>query len=180
MVKITSALFILGSFVVAGFASVIEQRDTGNVKTDLQRIARDISKLDDAVSHVHGSATVAQAMAIQSTGSDLKKSLDKGTKDVRGHKPSKSDAEKVFSEVKALEPKVIDLLKNIAAKKDAFTHLPVGGAAVIKQALESLFKSTTEFESALIKITPAHIKGEAEKIKHAIDAAFHKAIAAYS
>ncbi|KAF8638352.1 hypothetical protein AX17_002254 [Amanita inopinata Kibby_2008] len=183
MVKITSALFVLASFVVAGFASaIIEQGDIGKVKTDLDKIAHYITSLDNAVSAISDSVTIPQILAIQSAVRDLEKSLDQGTKDVQDvHKISKPDANQILSKVKRFEPAALHLLSNIATEKNAFTHLPIGNVAVlIKQNLLSLFSRTSEFESALIALAPVDIKEQAKTMKRTIDTAFQKAIAAYS
>ncbi|KAF8638357.1 hypothetical protein AX17_002259 [Amanita inopinata Kibby_2008] len=181
MVKFTSALFVLASFVVAGFASPIEQRDIGKVRTDLSNIAQYVTSLDNAVSVISGDISIPAALSIQSIVQNVQKSLDQGTNDVRGvHGVSESDAKQILNSVGNFEPKVIHLLSSISTKRASFTHLPIPAVPLIKHALQSLFGSAGGFGSALVDAAPADVKGQAMDIKHAIDMAFQKAIAAYS
>ncbi|KAF5383132.1 hypothetical protein D9615_004818 [Tricholomella constricta] len=168
---------LLASFVVISFAAVAD------VQRDLKEISTLVSKLDKTIDGLPSSgATISQGIAIQSDVINLGRGLDKGTSDVKATRSfSDGDSKAIVGSVRAFSPTILHLLNNAVAKKSSIVKIPFPGiAALVRQALQRLSNSAAEFENALIAASADSVKGQAKAIKADIDAAFVKAIAAYS
>ncbi|KAJ6571645.1 hydrophobic surface binding protein A-domain-containing protein [Mycena capillaripes] len=175
-----SRLFFSLSLVAAAFATPVK-RTVAQVEADIASISSQVTTLDNDIKGFPASG-LAGALGIHAAAGTLGSTLNTGTTDVTNTGTvSEADGATILSSVQAFEPTILDALTQITAKQPNFAALPIGGIpALVLQDLKNLKTSTDGFSGALIAAAPADLKAQATAIQTAIDAAFSKAITAFS
>ncbi|KZV98840.1 hypothetical protein EXIGLDRAFT_763076 [Exidia glandulosa HHB12029] len=188
----------------AAYASVIVARTAATVERDIGFISGNTTKLSNAVKAFPSTGgTVLQALAIHTdavaTNTAVQQTLtdSKATPSV-----SEADATTIIALLQALANAIVDALAATVAKKAAFRALDLqlpGTSKLVGQDLNQLYEptalvvtaagltnkprrygSTKLLETDLLSKTPNDKKAQANAIIAQINAAFDKAIAAYS
>ncbi|KAJ6454217.1 hydrophobic surface binding protein [Mycena sanguinolenta] len=183
MVLITRALHVL-SIIAIGLA-LSSKRDAGTIEADVATIASEVTTLDNAIEAFPlTGGTLLAALNIHSDAVALVNLFwAQGVSmiDFASEPLSEADCETILAAVEAIEPIILDALRDIIAKKPAFAALPIDGlTALILQDLENLEAATVDFTSALVDICPADLEPEEIQLSQNITAAFVPAIDAYS
>lgn len=176
--KFSSGILVLASVVISSFAASIP-----NIKADLLIVSSYVNALDKSVSALPSKgATIGQAIVINSNVQGLGALLDKGTKDIQSAPHfSEGDGKAILNSFRGSARILVDILSKLITKRATIKALPVPGiTGLVRQGLEALHSRLGAFSNALMASEPNDVKGEVKKLMVSVDAAFAKAIAAFT
>ncbi|RMZ87258.1 hypothetical protein DV736_g5516, partial [Chaetothyriales sp. CBS 134916] len=163
----------------------LEPRDETSINNTITVLSNKLITLNDTVTDfTPGLLGTFTALTIAAQAEDIKNTIDHGTWVIeQSEQLNQADSLAIAGVVVGLATNVYSVLDNIVSKKWAFDEAILGilsASFLVKDLLESLRSSTQNFGDALIPKLDASLQGVAPVVVDNIDAAFAKAIAAYS
>ncbi|KAG6906471.1 hypothetical protein DXG01_013798 [Tephrocybe rancida] len=168
--------------LVATSVAVVAAANVNACKKDANDIRPLVEFLRQAIKDVPPNGpTISQGIKIQTSVSNTKKKFDDASNNCRGASFSGSDSKAILNSVENYTEPLLQLLRLIIEKKRAILSMPFPGIeGLVRSALDGMHRSNGQFNDAWIGSSTNDVKPRGNSIKTETEAAYNKAVTAYS